>query len=81
MPKLTHFDESGAAHMVDVSDKDITARIAVARGRIVMDMQIGDLKDIDALTRHDPAPMSTHAFCCHAASRAATLTMSQRAEP
>ena len=36
MPKLTHFDESGAAHMVDVSDKDITSRIAVARGRITM---------------------------------------------
>ena len=36
MPKLTHFDESGAAHLVDVSDKDITSRIAVARGRITM---------------------------------------------
>lgn len=36
MSKLTHFDESGAAHMVDVSDKDITSRIAVARGRITM---------------------------------------------
>jgi cyclic pyranopterin phosphate synthase len=36
MPKLTHFDESGAAHMVDVSDKDITSRIAMARGRITM---------------------------------------------
>ncbi|PIB24823.1 molybdenum cofactor biosynthesis protein C [Amylibacter kogurei] len=34
--KLTHFDASGAAHMVDVSDKDITARIATASGRIVM---------------------------------------------
>jgi len=36
MPKLTHFDESGAAQMVDVSDKAVTARIAVARGRITM---------------------------------------------
>ncbi len=36
MAKLTHFDESGAAHMVDVSDKDVTSRIAVARGRITM---------------------------------------------
>ncbi len=36
MPKLTHFDESGAAHMVDVSDKAVTSRIAVARGRITM---------------------------------------------
>lgn len=36
MAKLTHFDESGAAHMVDVSDKAVTSRIAVARGRITM---------------------------------------------
>ncbi|SDX98800.1 cyclic pyranopterin monophosphate synthase MoaC [Citreimonas salinaria] len=36
MSGLTHFDETGAAHMVDVSDKDITARIARAEGRIVM---------------------------------------------
>jgi len=34
--KLSHFDATGAAHMVDVSDKAVTARIAIARGRIVM---------------------------------------------
>lgn len=33
---LSHFDDSGKAHMVDVSDKDITARIAVAEGHITM---------------------------------------------
>ncbi|OUD08601.1 molybdenum cofactor biosynthesis protein C [Marivivens niveibacter] len=33
---LTHFDDSGKAHMVDVSDKDITSRIAVAEGYITM---------------------------------------------
>ena len=36
MPKLSHFDAAGAAHMVDVSDKDVTDRIAVAEGRIAM---------------------------------------------
>lgn len=36
MADLTHFDKSGAAHMVDVSDKKITARIAVASGHITM---------------------------------------------
>ncbi|UPH70695.1 cyclic pyranopterin monophosphate synthase MoaC [Abyssibius alkaniclasticus] len=36
MPKLTHFDASGAAHMVDVSEKPATARLAVARGRVDM---------------------------------------------
>ena len=33
---LTHFDAAGQAHMVDVSDKPLTARIAVAEGHIVM---------------------------------------------
>ena len=33
---LSHFDDSGKAHMVDVSDKDTTARIAVAEGHITM---------------------------------------------
>ncbi len=36
MSGFTHFDESGAAAMVDVSAKEITARTATARGRIVM---------------------------------------------
>jgi cyclic pyranopterin monophosphate synthase len=36
MSRLTHFDEKGEAHMVDVSDKDVTSRIAVARGTITM---------------------------------------------
>jgi len=33
---LSHLDEQGRAKMVDVSDKDVTARIAVARGTIHM---------------------------------------------
>lgn len=32
MADFTHFDESGAARMVDVTDKDMTDREAVARG-------------------------------------------------
>jgi cyclic pyranopterin phosphate synthase len=34
--KLTHFDESGRAHMVDVGAKEITHRRAVASGFIQM---------------------------------------------
>ena len=34
---LTHFDAAGAAHMVDVGDKDVTQRVAVATGRITME--------------------------------------------
>ena len=33
---LTHFDDQGRAQMVDVSDKPVTARIAVARGAVKM---------------------------------------------
>ena len=36
MTKLTHFDQSGQAHMVDVGAKTITQRRAVAEGRICM---------------------------------------------
>ncbi len=36
MSKLTHFNEHGQAHMVDVGAKDETHRIAVAQGRISM---------------------------------------------
>lgn len=36
MSGLTHLDEAGAAHMVDVSAKATTAREAVATGRITM---------------------------------------------
>lgn len=32
----THFDASGQAHMVDVTDKNVTDRVAVARGRVRM---------------------------------------------
>ncbi|MGI9025126.1 MAG: cyclic pyranopterin monophosphate synthase MoaC [Burkholderiaceae bacterium] len=35
-PKLTHFDASGQAHMVDVGDKAATHRVAIAAGRIEM---------------------------------------------
>lgn len=33
---MTHFDEEGRPRMVDVTGKDVTARTAVAEGRIVM---------------------------------------------
>ncbi len=36
MTRLTHLDASGAAHMVDVSDKAVTQRVALAQGRITM---------------------------------------------
>jgi len=36
---LTHFDDGGAAHMVDVSDKPVTDRLAVAEGTVTMSLE------------------------------------------
>ena len=36
MTGLSHFDDQGNAHMVDVSAKPVTARVAVARGQVRM---------------------------------------------
>ena len=40
MDRLTHVDESGAARMVDVSDKDVTARSATASGRVLVSAEV-----------------------------------------
>ena len=36
MSELTHFNQAGEAHMVDVGGKEVTKRIAVAEGQINM---------------------------------------------
>ncbi len=36
MSELTHFDESGASRMVDVSGKDVTDRVATAHASVTM---------------------------------------------
>jgi len=36
MSDLTHFDSDGKAHMVNVGDKPVTDRVAVAKGEITM---------------------------------------------
>ena len=52
---LTHFDNSGQAHMVDVGDKAMTRRVAIATGKISMlastlaQIQQGDAKKGDVL--------------------------------
>jgi cyclic pyranopterin phosphate synthase len=40
---LTHVDESGAARMVDVSGKDVTARTATATGRVLVSARVVEL--------------------------------------
>jgi cyclic pyranopterin phosphate synthase len=43
MTGFTHFDEKGQALMVDVADKDVTVREAVARGEVRMKRETLDL--------------------------------------
>ncbi len=50
---LTHVDETGAARMVDVSAKDVTARRAVAAGRLVTTAAVVALLRDDALPKGD----------------------------
>ena len=40
---LSHFDAGGNAHMVDVSGKAVTSRIATARGRVEMTAETLDI--------------------------------------
>jgi cyclic pyranopterin phosphate synthase len=51
--KLTHVDESGAARMVDVSSKDVSARRAVAAGLVRTTPEVIDLLQRDALPKGD----------------------------
>ncbi len=40
---FTHLDESGAARMVDVSGKDVTARSATASGKVLVSAEVVEL--------------------------------------
>ena len=39
MSRLTHLDDQGAAHMVDVGDKTITERMSIAAAAVSMQPQ------------------------------------------
>ena len=43
MTGFTHLDDAGAARMVDVTDKDTTARTAVATGRVLVSPDVIEL--------------------------------------
>ena len=56
MPDFTHFNEQGRAKMVDVGEKPISQRVAVAAGRVLVSentfalIQSGGMKKGDVLT-------------------------------
>lgn len=52
-PELSHIDAQGRARMVDVGDKEITERRAVAEGRVLMQPETLDLIRSSALRKGD----------------------------
>jgi cyclic pyranopterin monophosphate synthase len=50
---LTHLDEHGAARMVDVSGKDVSARTATATGRFLTTPRVVELLRRDGLPKGD----------------------------
>lgn len=56
--ELTHLNESGEAHMVDVGDKDITRREAVAEGFVEMSPDLADRFFAGDLPKGDAAAVA-----------------------
>ncbi|TRW85591.1 cyclic pyranopterin monophosphate synthase MoaC [Mycolicibacterium sp. 018/SC-01/001] len=51
--RLSHLDETGAAHMVDVTAKDVTKRVAVATGTVRTRADVIDLISSHGLPKGD----------------------------
>ena len=51
--RLTHVDETGAARMVDVGSKEITARVAVAAGRLLVSARVIELLRGEGMPKGD----------------------------
>ncbi|MEX0655781.1 MAG: cyclic pyranopterin monophosphate synthase MoaC, partial [Phycisphaeraceae bacterium] len=49
--KLTHLDEGGQARMVDVGDKPVTRRRAVAEGRVRISAKLAEAIEANALAK------------------------------
>ena len=59
--ELTHFDEKGNARMVDVGDKEVTKRIAVAEGKIVVCKNVYDAIKNKEIKKGDVLTVATTA--------------------
>ncbi len=51
--KLSHIDDDGNATMVDISDKETTERVAVAKGRIMMSKETLNLIKAGGIAKGD----------------------------
>ena len=53
MEQFTHLDATGAARMVDVSGKDVTARSATATGKVLVSAAVAELLRGDGVPKGD----------------------------
>jgi len=53
MSDLTHLDESGNAHMVDVADREVTTRTATTVGKVLLSAQVIKLLRDGAVPKGD----------------------------
>ena len=53
MSELTHVNEQGAAHMVDVADKATTTRVAVAQSKVKTSSDVVELLEAAAAKKGD----------------------------
>ncbi len=51
--RFTHLDDSGAARMVDVTDKSVTSRSATARGRVEVSAEVIALLRSEGMPKGD----------------------------
>ena len=58
--RLTHVDEHGAARMVDVADKAVTARTASATGRVLVSPAVVELLRGEGVPKGDALAVARH---------------------
>ena len=63
MSELTHFNQAGEAHMVDIADKDQTHRIGIAEGWISMHPETFAL--VEKGKRQEGRRSGGCTYCCH----------------
>lgn len=71
-PELSHLNESGEVHMVDVSAKEVTERVAVAEAQVSMSQDLVDRFFAGDLPKGD-APAVTRVAGIMAAKRTSEL--------
>lgn len=63
---LTHIGSKGEAQMVDVSHKDISKRVAIARGKVILGREVFDLVSANQMGKGDVLGVAKLAGICGA---------------